>query len=171
MVDRTSGEPDPSSLTQLSRAGWCEWRHRMWHSVADSIASAESTFRYHHPTDWWWHGGLQGSGSSDHSNDDLVLRLFTGCFPTTGPDGIWQNQMYSSWRFNSTSEGFFHHFAWRLEWHLVMGEFQPVLVSILALFRGTVCGAVVTWSYPHAVIDSRGHQQQQNTTEWCKSAH
>lgn len=25
-----------------------------------------------------------------------------------------------------------------------MGEFQPVLVSILALFRGTVCGAVVT---------------------------
>ena len=103
MVDRTSGEPDPSSLTQLSRSGWCESRHRMWHSVADSIASAESTFRYHHPTDWWWHGGLQGSGSSDHSNDDLVLRLFTGCFPTTGPDGIWQNQMYSSWRFNSTS--------------------------------------------------------------------
>ncbi len=40
--------------------------------------------RYHYSPYRWWDGGLQGSGSSDHSYDDLVLRLLIRCFPTTG---------------------------------------------------------------------------------------
>lgn len=40
--------------------------------------------RYHYSPDRWWDRRLQGSGSSDHSYDDLVLRLLIGCFPTAG---------------------------------------------------------------------------------------
>ena len=40
--------------------------------------------RHDHPTHRRRHGRLQGASKGDRANDDLLLRLLAGCFPTAG---------------------------------------------------------------------------------------